>query len=862
VSTFSILQTLLGIINSRKNKFNPTGPLSAAASSDPSQADVAFPLNPAVDPLNATGVPVTGPVPQSDMTSATAFQENASNIPLSPSPDGSKNPGLLHGGVPRPSPIPPPQGAPQTEDSLRQQLQQADLYDLSGEKAAAEALKRDDAFKQQQIDQKAEQTKEFFAGQDQKQQQILQDTQKQADLQLHEQQEKEFWDVKKSQEMQVGMNKELLGLHEAARQAHQEWRNDFTQGVCRDDVAALYDKDITDRVGQYKARLDDIGTNPVDKVETIEKYKVKLTDEVAPQVEQKTAELHQEHFPEFQSGQGPNPSGPGGPGEPASSPSGHSSGNGHAEGHGEPEDVHAEPKQSGPGVGNPDGGPQLNMPAPGGRGALRRMPNVPQSQDGGGSGDGGGGDSDKPAPKPNSSDSEDDFTYHALRLRQKLEEESELHEAEVLRAEHPLIVNGVAAVSEAVDPDFSEIDEFNRHPDKIYGEGEKEFEEHELNPFYGRKGAESAEALQKGAESAWDPTSETAEHMSDLRFDELHAKAEAGTHHDSPNPGSSNPGSDSPSPNQSTGATPGGREGAGTETQALVQDNKGDISEAFWKATHTPYDLINQVAVMGTMGAVIITNKYGNAIQDGVQDLKDNMKISSNEEINKLVEKSNAQPESDQNKVMREAELNDKYGIRPMEPQPEKPDAQTSKFANPKGPEDSKIVSPDAVEASRRQHDLSSSSASNFSAEEKTAEVHPSATFTGSASFGTGGLSKLDADLVRMLQARAEDLGPKYTGPNAEEFAKSITQKNQEPGMQQLTGPKETLLITDQRPEQKLIADQSEKPLLITDQSPKPLLITDQRGSAPDPAPAQPTPAAPAPAAPAVQPPKPHGPSL
>ena len=85
-------------------------------------------------------------------------------------------------------------------------------------------------------------------------------------------------------------------------------------------------------------------------------------------------------------------------------------------------------------------------------------------------------------------------------------------------------------------------------------------------------------------------------------------------------------------------------------------------------------------------------------------------------------------------------------------------------------------------------------------------------------------LSGQDAELVRMLQARAEDLGTKYTGPKPEEFANSIAQKNQESPAQQLTGPKETLQI----PEQK--------------------------SSAPDPGPAQP--------APAIQPPKPQGPSM
>ncbi len=295
MSTLNALNTLIGIVNSRKNKLNPTGPMpSAAASSDPNQTNPTLPVDPATSP-----------------TATSSANANPPSNPSPSDPDGSQNPAVAQPtDGPSPSPMPAAQNGPQTEDSLRQQLQQSDVYDLSGEKAAAEALKRDEAFKQQSIEQKAQETKDFFAEQDRKQQETYQDIQKQAGQQLQEQQEKEFWDQKKSQEMQAGMDKELESLHQAAKQEHQEWRSDFTQGVCRDDVAALYNKDITERVGQYKERLDDLGTNPVDAVQTIDKYKVKLQDEAAPQIEQKTAELHQEQFPEYQDVAQKGPSGP------------------------------------------------------------------------------------------------------------------------------------------------------------------------------------------------------------------------------------------------------------------------------------------------------------------------------------------------------------------------------------------------------------------------------------------------------------------------------------------------------------------------------------------------------------------------
>jgi hypothetical protein len=715
VNTFSILQTLLGIINSRKNKFNPTGPLSAAASSDPSQANVAFPLNPAVDPLNAADVALTDPVPQSDMTSATAFQENASNIPLSPSPDGSKNPGLLHGGVPRPSPYPPPQGAPQTEDSLRQQLQQADLYDLSGEKAAAEALKRDDAFKQQQIDQKAEQTKEFFAQQDQKQQQTLQDVRQQAGQQLHEQQEKEFWDQKKSMEMQAGMNKELLGLHEAARQAHQEWRNDFTQGVCRDDVAALYNKDITDRVGQYKARLDDIGTNPVDKVQTIEKYKVKLTDEVAPQVEQETAEVHKEHFPEFQGGNAPGHGGPGhgGHGHPPDDDDDEPE-----EGE-EPEEEEMKPPgenkepffknidemrtESGQDI--PEGwmkpidppiSEQIASKVKGlGAGAVKTAGSTEGIEAG--------------IEVANEVAGEMQGAEHGLGLpglpsdvtRQIIEQ------GKIMR-EHGLV--GVKATAQIY------MDKAKR-----FGEDVKEFADTTV---------ESAKELGQNLKVAASEAGEKAMYAAE------NAMARAS----------------------------GAVDAAVGRAKELTEDVQVIAEQASYKALNATQDAVDRIS--GTVDAAVdSTKEFGANVMQKWEDSAPARQKMANEirETGKRL-------------------WEDESGSMDM-------NVATGGLASVIQKKLGQQESPDPSSAPA--------------------------------------LSGQDAKLVQMLQARAAELGASYTGPKPEEFANSIAQKNQESEVQKLTGPKETLQVTD------------------------------QKGSAPDPGATQT-----APPAPTVQPPKPQGPSL
>jgi hypothetical protein len=188
---------------------------------------------------------------------------------------------------------------PKTEEELRELLRKVDRYDLSGEKAGAEALKKEEAFKQQAIEKKAEETKAFFREQDAKQMEALKELHQQATMQLQEQAQKEFWEQKQQQETQAGMEKELKSLHEAAAQAHQQFRAGFTQGICRDDVAAIYDKDIQTSADAYKTRLDDLGTNKVDAEAKIQKYTEQLQDDAAPKIEAQTAALHEQLFPEY-----------------------------------------------------------------------------------------------------------------------------------------------------------------------------------------------------------------------------------------------------------------------------------------------------------------------------------------------------------------------------------------------------------------------------------------------------------------------------------------------------------------------------------------------------------------------------------
>lgn len=265
-----------------------------------------------------------------------------------PAPSG---PGGGDGGAAGQSPATPaPQPAAAkpaiSEASLRDQLQQVDLYDLSGEKAAAEALKREDAFKAQDLARKAEQTKDFFAEQDRQHEATLNQARADAARELDAKRQQEFWNDKHATEMQAGMEKELAALSAAAKQAHGEWRGDFTKGICREDAAEAINAQIDGKVGMYKERMNDLKTNAFDAAEKADAYKEKLGAEAAPVIEQKTEQLHQEHFPEFRlAAQQPEMAPP----APAPTPP-------------PPEPTPAAP--SGPGSGGGDGSPFAGNPGP------------------------------------------------------------------------------------------------------------------------------------------------------------------------------------------------------------------------------------------------------------------------------------------------------------------------------------------------------------------------------------------------------------------------------------------------------------------------------------------------------------------
>lgn len=292
MGTLMLLETLLGVINSLSANDNPNRIRRSSTASVPTGTPSAVATGVSASDEMQNDAPMAGSQPGDATQADPAYAQQQPAFTTSQPQTSDRQ-------------------SPRTEQDLRNELDQVDLYDLSGEKAAAEALRRDDEFKQQQIDAKAEQTKEFFAEQDRKQQETVQAVQAQAEQRLEEARQKEFWDTKQADEMQAGMQSELRSLHEAARQEQLQWRAGFTEGVCRDDATATINNQIEDRVGAYRERLDDIGANPGDAAATAEQYKVKLQEESAGQIEQRTAELHQEHFPEYQ---GIKPAGPTGPG--------------------------------------------------------------------------------------------------------------------------------------------------------------------------------------------------------------------------------------------------------------------------------------------------------------------------------------------------------------------------------------------------------------------------------------------------------------------------------------------------------------------------------------------------------------------
>jgi hypothetical protein len=272
---------------------------------------------------------------------------------------------------------------------------------------------------------------------------------------------------------------------------------------------------------------------------------------------------------------------------------------------------------------------------------------------------------------------------------------------------------------------------------EIVGEGEKEFEENET--AFGKKTAENVQAAGKIGDAASDVYGDKIDELNKEAF-----KTAVEQFH------RNNPHADS-GPQTSS---------AVVEKQILAADS---VDIDMHGTDHVG------AAVIGAVGTYqIIKNKYGDGITEGWQDLKDNVKVSSPEALDKLAEETKSSLESDQNKLLQQIEFNDKQGIRPAEPQPEQPDAQASKFANPKGPEESKFVHPDTVETTRPHPNLGEL----VTQPPDGARSAPATSmeYEGSATFGkVGGLSGQDAELVRLFAERQNDLGK--AGQGVQDYA-------------------------------------------------------------------------------------------
>jgi myosin heavy subunit len=92
------------------------------------------------------------------------------------------------------------------------------------------------------------------------------------------------------------VNQDLTALNESARQEHAKWREGKADALCKDEATAQVNNKIDQRVGEYKNRIEEMGSKFMDGNAMAEKYKVQLEEKKPEQVEQKAAELKQENF--------------------------------------------------------------------------------------------------------------------------------------------------------------------------------------------------------------------------------------------------------------------------------------------------------------------------------------------------------------------------------------------------------------------------------------------------------------------------------------------------------------------------------------------------------------------------------------
>ena len=188
--------------------------------------------------------------------------------------------------------------AEQKEQNETRAGQQAwlDPHDLSKEQVAAKNLKDSDDFKKMEFDQKAEKMNRLFQQQDKARDNDWDRWTAMAQNDLNKSDAAGHGSPQGNEQDRQQLLSDINTARGAEGQNVQEFRSGFVNGMCKEEATAQVDKKIAEHVGDYKKRIDDMGSKFMDGDAMAEKFKARLEEKKPQQIEQRSGELKQENF--------------------------------------------------------------------------------------------------------------------------------------------------------------------------------------------------------------------------------------------------------------------------------------------------------------------------------------------------------------------------------------------------------------------------------------------------------------------------------------------------------------------------------------------------------------------------------------
>ena len=198
--------------------------------------------------------------------------------------------------------------------------QDAELHDLSKEKAAAEKLTEKEAFEKKPIEKKAAELNGFFEKQDNLRDAAWENVQQKTETMLQEAHKND-----RLPDAYINDHNQFESNIQAARQSEQaevqQWRSEFVEGICKKEAEKQVDGENQRNIASMKDRLKE--TNTGSRTDSLNELRDRLESKRDERIADRTEAFQEKHFPEIKSPSveapslGAPPSGPPSGGSPA-----------------------------------------------------------------------------------------------------------------------------------------------------------------------------------------------------------------------------------------------------------------------------------------------------------------------------------------------------------------------------------------------------------------------------------------------------------------------------------------------------------------------------------------------------------------